>query len=264
MRKQLLSLLCLLADYCGVDINVTTILVLIHIERAASEGANLVAFPELWFPGPVAAAKPAVVHVALAYSERNGDYIYMAPTLINPEGEVLIHGHRVRPSRGTRNIWSDGTIDERKVVETPFGHVGMLECWEHFHPSMTFPMQAQAETIHIGAFPYMPDYGAAGSESWEAANVNMAAAPVYATNSGAYTFIPIVGRTAAFYPSGLKMAHISADASFTKHPYLLVFLDTTGFTGRQPYVVEGEQSWGDVPKVDAQFINRVFNSVDYL
>ncbi|KAL4991645.1 hypothetical protein BDW68DRAFT_136326 [Aspergillus falconensis] len=93
----------------------------------------------------------------------------------------------------------------------------------HFHPSMTFPMQAQAETIHIGAFPYMPDYGAAGSESWEAANVNMAAASVYATNSGAYTFIPIVGRTAAFYPSGLKMAHISADASFTKHPYLLVF-----------------------------------------
>lgn len=40
-------------DYHGVDINTTTTLGVNYIERAASEGANLVAFPELWFPGCV-------------------------------------------------------------------------------------------------------------------------------------------------------------------------------------------------------------------
>lgn len=135
-------------------------------------------------------------------------------------------------------------------------------------------MQAQAEAIHIGAFPYMPDYGAAGTESWEAAEVNMAAASVYATNSGAYTLIPVVGRAAAFYPSGLEMAHISATASYTEHPYLLVSVNITGFATIQPSV-EGEQSWGvleqirngwpeDVPKVIGESTKRVLNSVNDL
>ncbi|KAL4815292.1 carbon-nitrogen hydrolase [Aspergillus spinulosporus] len=339
MHKQLLSLICLLAgttatpintslpvlhaalvrappalwsepilsrDYHGVDINATTTLGVKYIERAASEGANLVAFPELWFPGYprgnnatwikkwakqyvansitrgdhnwnrlVTAAKRNAVYVALGYSEREGDYIYMAQTLIDPEGEVLIHRHKLRPSGQERDFWSDGTMDELKVVETPFGRVGLLECWEHFHPSMTFPMQAQAEEIHIGAFPYMPDYGAAGTESWETAEVNMAAASVYATNSGAYTFIPTVGRAAAFYPTGLEMAYISANASYTEHPYLLVSVNTTGFAGFQPSLVEGEQSWGvleqirngwpeDVPKVIGEFTKQVLNSVNDL
>lgn len=37
--------------YNGVDINETTNLGVKYIDRAAREGANLVAFPELWFPG---------------------------------------------------------------------------------------------------------------------------------------------------------------------------------------------------------------------
>ncbi|RDW93149.1 uncharacterized protein DSM5745_00471 [Aspergillus mulundensis] len=336
MRKQLLGLFCLLAgaasiplnttspilkaalvrappaiwsepilsrDYHGVDINATTTLGVSYIERAASEGANFVAFPELWFPGYprgndaawikkwakqyvansithgdgnwnrlVAAAKRNAVYVALAYSEREGDYIYMAQTLINPAGEVLIHRHKLRPSGGERDIWSDGTVDGLTVVDTPFGRIGLLECWEHFHPSMTFPMQAQAEAIHIGAFPYMPDYGVVGAEAWEAAEVNMAAASVYATNSGAYTLIPVVGRAAAFYPSGLEMAHISANASYVEHPYLLVSVNTTGFTRKPAYDVDGEQSWGvleqirdgwpeGVPKIKGEFTDRVLNSV---
>lgn len=35
---------------------------------------------------------------ALAYSERNGDYLYMAQVIIGPDGELLIHRHKLRPS----------------------------------------------------------------------------------------------------------------------------------------------------------------------
>lgn len=34
----------------------------------------------------------------LSYSERNGNKIYMAQALISPEGETLIHRHKLRPS----------------------------------------------------------------------------------------------------------------------------------------------------------------------
>ncbi|KAL4951548.1 aliphatic nitrilase-like protein [Aspergillus filifer] len=290
-------------DYHGVDINATTALGIEYIKRAASEGANLVAFPELWFPGYprgnnatwikkwgphyvsnsitlgdtnwnalVSAARQNSVYIALAFSELQNNHIFIAQALLSPEGEILIHRHKLRPSGGERSIWSDGTMDELVVVDTLYGRVGQLSCWEHFHPSMTFPMQAQKEAIHIGAWPYMPDFGASGAEAWERAEVNMAAASTYATNSGAYVLAPVVGRAAAFGPDGLEIAHVGAGVSYEEHPYLLVSINTTGFADRLPFDVEGEQSWGvleeirdgwptDVPKVKGTFTERVLNDV---
>lgn len=54
----------------------------------------------------------------------------MAQALIDTTGEVILHRHKLRPSEGERDIWSDGTIDGLKVVDTPYGRWGMLECWE--------------------------------------------------------------------------------------------------------------------------------------
>ena len=79
----------------------------------------------------------------------------MAQALISPEGENLYLRHKLRPSGGERTIWSDGTLNELKVIPTPYGRWGILECWEHFHPAMTFSVQAQAETLHIASFPCM-------------------------------------------------------------------------------------------------------------
>ncbi|KAL4736215.1 carbon-nitrogen hydrolase [Aspergillus similis] len=151
----------------------------------------------------LSAAQANAIYVAIGFSERQGDYIYMAQALFSPK----------------RDIWSDGTMKELHVVETKYGRIGLLECWEHFHPAMTFPMAVQAEDIHIAGWPYMPDYGstALGAEPYETAELNMAAASVYATNSGAWTLVSVVGRAAA--------------------------VDTTGFGGGVPYAIDGEQSW---------------------
>lgn len=78
----------------------------------------------------MAAARLNSVYVGLAYSERVERVIYMAQALIDPEGEVIIHRHKLRPSGGERNIWSDGLTDGFKVVNTTYGRIGMLECWE--------------------------------------------------------------------------------------------------------------------------------------
>ncbi|KAH8684026.1 aliphatic nitrilase-like protein [Ilyonectria robusta] len=294
--------------YNGVDINETTNLGVKYIDRAAREGANLVAFPELWFPGYprgndaawiekwvdnyiensirqgdrnwkklVAAAKRNSVYVALGFSERvdADDAIYMAQALIDPRGKVLIHRHKLRPSGGERSIWSDGKVDGLKVVNTPYGRMGLLECWEHFHPAMTFPMQAQAEAIHIASWPYTPDPKDISAQYWESAEVNMAAASLYAVNSGAYTLVATVGRAAAFGPDGLEFTSIPAYVPSETSPFLMLSINTTGFSSRPAYNIDGEQSWGilkeieqgwpeGVPKKNGTFRNHITNPISKL
>lgn len=78
----------------------------------------------------VQATRQAGLYVNLNFAEREGDFIYMAQSLISPSGDTLIHRRKLRPSGAERYMFSDGTTDGLKVVTTPFGRWGMLECGE--------------------------------------------------------------------------------------------------------------------------------------
>lgn len=102
----------------------------------------------------VDAATANLIYISPAFSHKENGAIYMGQALISPDGSTVVR-HKLRPSGGEREIWSDGTTDDLRVIATPYGRWGILECWEHFHPSMTFSTQAQAETLHIAAWPCM-------------------------------------------------------------------------------------------------------------
>lgn len=72
------------------------------------------------------------------FSELSGDAIYMGQVLIGPDGSLLKHRRKLRPSGVERNIWSDGDPSGLLVTTTPYGRIGMLECWEHFHVCPSF------------------------------------------------------------------------------------------------------------------------------
>lgn len=78
----------------------------------------------------VDAARRAGIYVNLNFAEREGDFMYMAQSLIGPTGATLVHRRKLRPSGAERYMFSDGTTDGLKVVSTPYGRVGMLECGE--------------------------------------------------------------------------------------------------------------------------------------
>jgi predicted amidohydrolase len=78
----------------------------------------------------VAAVQHAAIYVAIGFSESDDDKLYMSQALMSPEGDVLIHRRKLRPSGGERTIWSDGNVGGLEVVDTPYGRMGMLECWE--------------------------------------------------------------------------------------------------------------------------------------
>jgi hypothetical protein len=66
----------------------------------------------------VEAAKASSIYVALAFSEKTSTNLYMAQALLDPNGDVLVHRHKLRPSASERDLWSDGTTDEIVAVNS--------------------------------------------------------------------------------------------------------------------------------------------------
>lgn len=297
------------------SLNATIAKALNLIATASDAGASLVVFPELWFPGYpkgidaawlaskhaadyvaqslavnstqwhtlLNAAQRHGVYLALAYSERADDAIYMGQALVSPAGVPLIVRRKLRPSGIERSFWSDGDPDFR-VVDTAtvagqqqqqdFGRWGLLECWEHFHPSMTFPQQAQLEDVHVAAFPYMPSANDPDALSWESLEVNSAAARLYAVNAGAVTLFAAVGYSAVYAADGTEVASVEADVDWDEQPLLFASVNASAFR-REAYDVDGEQSWGvlkqiegdwpaGVPKVNGTFVEKKTVSIGEL
>lgn len=118
----------------------------------------------------------------------------------------------------------------------------------HFHPTMTFPMQAQMENIHIASAPYTPDLKDPNAQYWESLEVNSAAIRVYAVNSGAVTLWAGVGYSAVYSALGMETAEVFASVPFETQPLLYDSINTTTFS-KARYDVNGEQSWGVLQEI---------------
>ncbi|KAJ5292758.1 uncharacterized protein N7443_008711 [Penicillium atrosanguineum] len=164
------------------------------IEKAASDGVQVLGFPEVWIPGyPCmwtsavinnthiiheymansmlrdseqmrriqAAVRKAKMFVVLGYSEREGASLYMAQSFISPGGEIVHHRRKIKPTHVERTIWGEGQAESLKcVVDSPFGKIGGLNCWEHLQPLLRYYEYSQGVQIHVASWPAefeMPD-----------------------------------------------------------------------------------------------------------
>lgn len=106
-----------------------------------------------------AAVKEAGIFVVLGFSERAGGSLYIAQSFIDTSGEIIHHRRKIKPTHVERSIWGDGQADSLKsVVDTPFGKVGALNCWEHLQPLLRYYEYSQGVQIHVAGWPPMfPD-----------------------------------------------------------------------------------------------------------
>jgi aliphatic nitrilase len=200
------------------------------IEDAAAQGVALVAFPEAWIPGyplflwlgAVATQVPYVaryhansltvdschltaireaarrtgVTVALGYSEKDHGSLYVAQTIIGPDGNVPLHRRKLKATHVERSLFGESDGSHLKVIDTPLGRLGALNCWEHLQPLSRYAMYAQHEQVHIAAWPAFGLYkGIAYAFS---AEVNLAATQTYALEGGCFVIAPshVVGERA--------------------------------------------------------------------
>jgi predicted amidohydrolase len=101
------------------------------LERAASLGADLACFPEL-YPAAgeeelAAAARAAGIHVIAGIVEHSGEATYNTATLLGPDGALVGRQRKVFPTEVElgRGIVAGDCYD---VYETPLGRIGMIVC----------------------------------------------------------------------------------------------------------------------------------------
>ncbi|KAK4099519.1 carbon-nitrogen hydrolase [Parathielavia hyrcaniae] len=108
-----------------------------------------------------AAAKEHAVAVVLGFSEQSASHsVYVSQAIISPQGEVLLHRRKIKPTHMERTIFGDGSGgDLKNVAEIDFGpehgkiKVGCLACWEHTQPLLKYHTITQGEAIHIAMWP---------------------------------------------------------------------------------------------------------------
>ncbi len=192
------------------------------VKEAADNGAELVAFPELWLPGypwfawigSQAECMPFIpklhqnsmavnsqemsrlqqiahqygVLLVMGYSERDASSRYISQVMIDKNGEILLNRRKLKPTHVERTLFGEGDGSDIRVVETDLGRVGALNCWEHIQPLVKMAMYSQHEEIHIAAWPsfclFRDMAYALGPEA------NNAASQVYALEGGAYVLAP--------------------------------------------------------------------------
>ena len=159
------------------------------IDRCAVDGAELIVFPELFIPGYpygmtfgytvgsrtaagradwkayydnsiladgeemrrlTESAKRNGVYLSLGYSERDSvtATLYNSNIMISPSGETMNH-RKLKPTGSERVVWGDADRDYFPVMDTPWGPMGNLICWESYMPLARAALYEKGVTIYI-------------------------------------------------------------------------------------------------------------------
>ena len=159
------------------------------IRESAANGAELIVFPELFIPGyplkltfgftvgsrtepgredwkvyydnSILADGPEVkalteeackngVYLSIGYSERDPlkGTLYNSNLMISPEGEVMNH-RKLKPTGSERVVWGDADKDYFPVMQTPWGPMANLICWESYMPLARVALYEKGVSLYI-------------------------------------------------------------------------------------------------------------------
>ena len=109
-------------------------------------------------PGPEVermgeAARAAGVHLCVGVIERDSTYsggtLFCTLLYIGPDGSLLGKHRKLKPTAAERLIWGEGDGSTMPIIETDFGKVGGLICWENSMPLARTAMYAKGVQIYL-------------------------------------------------------------------------------------------------------------------
>ncbi|MDH5588923.1 MAG: carbon-nitrogen hydrolase family protein [Gemmatimonadota bacterium] len=109
-------------------------------------------------PGPevermAAAAADAGVHLCVGVVERDSTYsggtLFCTLLYFGPDGSLLGKHRKLKPTAAERLIWGEGDGSTLPVVDTPFGKMGGLICWENYMPLARMAMYGKGVEIYL-------------------------------------------------------------------------------------------------------------------
>jgi aliphatic nitrilase len=163
------------------------------IAEAAGNGAQLIAFPEVFIPGypywnwtmnPVegspwfeklyrnaidvpgpevdalcAAARAHHATVVIGVNERGKHslgVLYNTLLTISAAGELIGVHRKLVPTWAEKLTWTNGDGSSLRVHETPVGKLGVLACGENTNTLARYTLLAQGEQVHVAAYIALP------------------------------------------------------------------------------------------------------------
>ncbi|RKN72368.1 carbon-nitrogen hydrolase family protein [Paenibacillus ginsengarvi] len=98
-------------------------------------------------------AKELGIYLVIGVVERDQAYsggtLYNSVVYIGPDGRLLGKHRKLVPTGSERLLWGQGDGSTLTVVDTPFGRIGGLICWENYMPLARMAMYAQGIDIYI-------------------------------------------------------------------------------------------------------------------
>ncbi|MXO67042.1 carbon-nitrogen hydrolase family protein [Altericroceibacterium endophyticum] len=157
------------------------------IRKASGEGASLIVFPEAFIGGypkgasfgtPVGQRRPegredfrryhagaidldgeevqilneataeTGAFVVIGVIERDGATVYCTALFFDGEKGLIAKHRKLMPTGAERLIWGFGDGSTMPVIDTPFGRIGAVICWENYMPMLRMAMYDQGITIY--------------------------------------------------------------------------------------------------------------------
>jgi nitrilase len=109
-------------------------------------------------PGPVTgalgeAAQKAGAYLAMGVIERDtdasGGTLFCTLLYFGPDGSLLGKHRKLKPTAAERLIWGEGDGSTLTTVQTEFGVIGGLICWENYMPLARMAMYGKGVELYL-------------------------------------------------------------------------------------------------------------------
>lgn len=103
--------------------------------------------PETDFLGDLAARTGT--YLSIGVIEREGGTLYCTLLYFGPDGALLAKHRKLKPTGSERLIWGEGDGSTLAAVETPYGVMSGLICWENYMPLARAAVYGRNPSIYL-------------------------------------------------------------------------------------------------------------------
>ncbi|MHA2027761.1 MAG: carbon-nitrogen hydrolase family protein [Candidatus Kariarchaeaceae archaeon] len=115
--------------------------------------SNSISIPSPSFTRLASIAKDNQVYLVVGIVEKDSQYsqstLYCTMVYFDPSGEYLGKHRKLKPTGSERLIWGEGDGSTLTAVETPYGIIGGLICWENYMPLARTAMYSKGTRIYL-------------------------------------------------------------------------------------------------------------------
>lgn len=99
------------------------------------------------------AAQKANAYLSIGVIERDTEFscstLYCTVLFFGPDGKLLGKHRKLKPTASERLIWGEGDGSTLTVIDTPYGKMGAMICWENYMPLARTAMYSKGVELYL-------------------------------------------------------------------------------------------------------------------